>query len=105
MVDAYPRLRSGRRGLALGSGLLLLCGLIAGPANPRRADSQTQKADPKAEVKAEPKQPPASKVKDVLVGGGVEQVNFINEQLDKKWQENKIKPAPRTADYAFIRRA
>ena len=38
------------------------------------------------------------------LGGVGEQVNFINEQLDKKWKENKIHPAPRASDYAFIRR-
>src|SRR5262249_20560680 len=33
------------------------------------------------------------------------QIAFINEQIEKKWDDNKITNAPRCSDYEFIRRA
>lgn len=91
------------RALILGTGLLLVGGLLAGPTTLQRGDAQTKKAEQK-ETKAEPKKP-EQKSNDVVVGGGVEQVAFINDQLDKKWKENKVTPSDRCSDYEFVRRA
>jgi len=37
--------------------------------------------------------------------GGLDQVAFINEQIEKMWEKNKIEAADRCDDYTFIRRA
>jgi len=36
---------------------------------------------------------------------GLEQVAYINEAIQKAWEENKIKPSDRCSDFEFIRRA
>ncbi len=87
-------------------GLLLVATLLAGmmvaqlPLAPAQTNGPEKKAD---------KAPPAAKqpkVVDILAGtGGLEQVAFINQMLEKSWQENKIVPAERCTDYEFIRRA
>jgi hypothetical protein len=45
-------------------------------------------------------------ISDIIVApGGLEQIGYINEELEKKWKENKLEPSPRCSDYEFIRRA
>ncbi len=75
-------------------------------AQTKKDDKKGEKAppavkEPKKEAKKEPK------IVDIMVGtgGGHEQVAFINQMLEKSWQENKIVPADRCTDYEFIRRA
>jgi hypothetical protein len=93
-----------RRALFLGTTLVLLGGLLAGPVS-RRVDGQTKKADPKTEAKDTKTQPePKALGSDVIIGGGVEQIAYINQQLEAKWKENKLQPAERCSDYEFIRR-
>src|SRR5438067_5046684 len=78
------------RSLCLGAGLVAALGILAGPVGVSRSDAQAKKAEQKG---------------DVIVGGGVEQVAFINEQIEAKWKENKRTPSDRCSDYEFIRRA
>ena len=52
------------RSLCLGAGLVAVLGILAGPVGLPRSDAQAKKAEQKG---------------DVVVGGGVEQVAFINE--------------------------
>lgn len=55
------------------------------------------------------KKPPVPKtvVEDIMVPdvGGLEQVTFINSEIERMWKENEITPAERCSDYEFIRRA
>jgi hypothetical protein len=88
---------STRRALVLGLTLFVLCGWLAAALH---APAQT-KSDPAGD----PKKTQPDKGTDVIAGGGVEQIAYINEQLDKKWKDNKIEPAKRCTDYEFIRRA
>jgi hypothetical protein len=46
-------------------------------------------------------------IQDTMVPGigGLEQVSYINDHLEKGWKANNLKPAERCDDYAFIRRA
>ena len=79
------------------------------------ADAQAKKDDPNADKadKAEKKDAPEPEVKteanfkDKLVDqfGGVEQVAYINELIEKAWKDNKIQPSKRCTDHEFIRRA
>jgi hypothetical protein len=106
---AQVSLRRPHRGWALfvGAACMVLCGLLAGGMSPRPALAQTKKAtDPKGDPKkAEPKGQPDPKITDVLVSaGGVNEIEFINDQIAKKWKENKITPAKRSTDYEFLRR-
>src|SRR5262245_44677841 len=98
MVHASHRRVWTRRALILTAGLAALAVVFAGPTQLHRLDGQTKKFE-KVE-KAEQKEKG-----DVVVGGGVEQVAFINEQIDQKWKENKVTPSDRCSDYEFIRRA
>jgi hypothetical protein len=90
--------RASRRGrlLAWSAGLLAVCGVLAG-----RGPSSLAKDPPKAApAKAAPK------VIDIFTGpSGFEQISAINQEIEKKWQENKITPSARCTDYEFIRRA
>jgi hypothetical protein len=46
-------------------------------------------------------------IQDVMVPGvgGLEQVAFINAEIEKGWTANKLEPSDRCDDYTFIRRA
>jgi hypothetical protein len=97
--------QASRRALVLGTSLVVLAGLLASPLHSRRVDGQTKKADPKTEAKDAKAQPePKSSGNDVIIGGGVEQIAFINQQLEAKWKENKLQPSDRCSDYEFVRR-
>jgi hypothetical protein len=111
MVDAFPRRELAKSTLVL---LVLLAPGAIAVALPwgLQAAAQVKNTPPakKSPVAGgvetgQQKDTPASKIQDVIVGGGVEQIAFINEQIEKKWAENKLKPAPRASDYTFIRRA
>jgi hypothetical protein len=101
--------------LFLGVGLLALGVLITGPGNPAvaqkpgtKAPVQKSKSSGETELpglkggKGEPKV-----FNDIMVPtyGGVDQVAYINAEIEKGWKENKIDPADRCSDYEFIRRA
>src|SRR5436190_15563182 len=73
MVHASHRRLWTRRALTLTAGLAALAVVFAGPTQLLRLEGQTKKAE-KAEQKEKG---------DVVVGGGVEQVAFINEQIDQ----------------------
>jgi hypothetical protein len=119
MANAALRLTGKGRALLLGTGFLVLCGLLAGPLASHRAAAQQKKDDnPFTDKKGDPKKTDPkkddgkkdvpdtpSKAYDILVGGGAEQVNFINEQIEAKWKDNKIEPSARCTDYEFVRRA
>jgi hypothetical protein len=86
-----------RRTLLFSAGLFLVSGLIAG-----NLPGQTK-------GKKEPKEKEIKFIQDILVGpadrGGQDQVGYINEAIQKGWEDNKIKPSDRCTDYEFIRRA
>ena len=110
MVQAsLPRPTRGRA-LVVATSLLVLLGMTAGPLNSNRVEAQAKKGDAK-DAKSDPKAPGDLKTgvvagsNDVIVGGGVEQIAYINQQLADKWQANKLRPADRCTDYEFIRRA
>jgi hypothetical protein len=88
--------------LIMATGVVVLCGLLAGPLAPYRAAAQVKKDTKKTES---PGTTDSTKPFDIAVGGGQEQISFINAQLAEKWKDNKIKPADRASDYEFIRRA
>lgn len=95
-----------RRTFPLGLGACAMWGLVLAFAP--EAPAQAKKDDAKADAKeAEPEINTAAKFKDVMVGnaGGIEQVAYINELIEKGWKENKVAPSPRCTDYEFIRRA
>src|ERR1700677_5049411 len=85
-----------RRALLLGISWLILDGL-AGPLAISRVAGQT-----KGDAKSQPE--PKALGNDVVIGGGLEQIAFINQQLETKWKENKLQHADRCSDYEFIRR-
>jgi hypothetical protein len=89
------------RALILGAGLLILGGFLVGPFNAHRAAGQA-KTDKTEPAKTQPD--PKVTAGDTVIGGGVEQIAYINQQLDTKWKDNKLKPADRCTDYEFIRR-
>src|SRR5438309_3258477 len=94
MVHASPPRSLKGRALFLGTSLLVLCGVLADPFSLHRVNAQTK-------TQPEPKQIGS----DVIIGGGVEQIAYINQQLEERWKENKITPSVRCSDYEFIRRA
>lgn len=93
MLNAFSRLVSHRRTLMAITGVAAL--LVMGLAIRPTAQGQTGK-DKKTLV-----------VPDVMVPnvGGLEQVAFINDQIEKMWQKNKLEHSERCDDYTFIRRA
>jgi hypothetical protein len=50
---------------------------------------------------------PKETITDILAlsSGAEQEVRFINQEIEKKWQENKVEPSERCSDYDFIRRA
>jgi hypothetical protein len=92
----------------VGVALLAVGGLLAVFEQHAPAQTAGKKAEgKKAEGKADPKKKAEVKFIDRLVPtvGGLEQITAINEEIRKKWEENKLTPAPRCTDYEFIRRA
>src|SRR5262245_7231021 len=75
--------------------------------DPKANTKSDAKSDVKGDAKDEPKDAPPARVVDIMVNthGGVEQVAYINERLDKLWRENKLTSSERCSDYEFIRRA
>ena len=95
-----------RRTLPIGLGACAMWALVL--AFTPEAPAQAKKDDAKAETKeTEPEINTDPKFRDVMVGnaGGIEQVAYINELIEKGWKENKVAPSPRCTDYEFIRRA
>jgi hypothetical protein len=92
--------RGWRRTLTLTAGLLMVSGLIVSNL-PGQTGKKTATKKPAPE-----KELPKAIVADKMVTeSGVEQVAYINEAIQKAWDENKIKPSDRCSDYEFIRRA
>ena len=101
-----------RRMLPMGLGAGAILGLAFAfapdaPAQAKKDDPKADKADKGAKKVAEPEINTEAKFKDVMVGnvGGIEQVTYINEQIEKAWKENKVAPSARCSDHEFIRRA
>jgi hypothetical protein len=92
--------QASRRALFLGTSLALLAGLLSGPAS-HRTEAQT-KTEPTKDAKPQPE--PKALGSDVIIGGGIEQIAYINQQLEAKWKENKLQQADRCTDYEFVRR-
>ena len=100
-----------RRGLTL-AGLLLTAAALSSLAGSAQTPQDKAKPGPIGTAKdtkaKEPQVKPEPKiVKDQLVENfsGVDQVSFINQEIEKAWKDNKIRPAERCSDYEFIRRA
>jgi len=104
-----------RRGLTLAGLLLTVAALssLVGSAQTTKDKGKdtigkgkdTKGKDPKVkdpQVKNEPKA-----FNDQLIENfaGIDQVLFINQEIEKAWKDNKIRPADRCSDYEFIRRA
>ena len=91
---------------AAGLGAAAMWGLVFAfaPEPPAQAKKDDAKADKK---EAEPEIKTDAKFKDIMVSnaGGVEQVAYINELIEKGWKDNKVAPSQRCTDYEFIRRA
>jgi hypothetical protein len=89
----------------LWAGAAVMVGLVfaLAPEAPGQAKDEPAAAEPKE--RPEPKT--AAKFVDQLDPkyGGVEQVAFINEQIENGWKENKVQPSDRCTDFEFIRRA
>ncbi|MCS7045548.1 MAG: DUF1549 and DUF1553 domain-containing protein [Gemmataceae bacterium] len=94
--------------LSLGAAAMLLLVVVGTPNAEGQAKDEAPKAD-KKETKElpDPELKFDAKVRDILAPGvgGVEQVAYINELIEKGWRENKIQPSARCTDYEFIRRA
>jgi hypothetical protein len=94
-----------RRRLLGGVALLLLGGLAGGLVSLAAAQNTKKAPPPKATKPAKPA-PDPKVVSDIVVApSGIEQVTYINQEIEKKWQENKLEPSARCADHEFIRRA
>jgi hypothetical protein len=85
-----------RRTLILTAGLLMLSGLIVGnlPGQTKGKKPAVEKKEPKVVV-----------TDRMVTESGVEQVKYVNKEIEKVWDENKIKPSDRCGDFEFIRRA
>jgi len=89
--------RWGRR-LLQGAGLLVLSGILGGLVSLATAQDTKKPAKTVA--------PGQKVISDIVVAvSGIDQVSYINEEIEKKWKENKIGPSDRCSDYEFIRRA
>src|SRR5262245_3448697 len=100
-----------RRVLPLALGACAMFALVLAfapeaPAQAKKDDPKADKAD-KADAKPESEVNTDPKFRDVMVGnvGGIEQVKFIDDQIEKAWKDNKVAPSNRCSDYEFIRRA
>jgi hypothetical protein len=98
--------------LVRGSALLVIAGFLLSMGYINQA--QAEKKKPAAKKKKETKKPVEKSEKknevktvvDVLAkSDGAVQVAYINQEIRKKWKENKITPSARCTDYEFIRRA
>ena len=98
MMSAFSRFCLRRRNLIAVAGVasLLILGLATRPAAQGQTDKDKTGKDKKTLV-----------VPDVMVPnvGGLEQVAYINNHIEKMWQKNKLEPSERCDDYTFIRRA
>ncbi len=104
------RIQKGARALYLGLTGLALFGLsvwFAEDSSAQVKKTLPPKGTTAPPIGALPKANPGAKTKDLWASthGGIEQVNYINELVEKQWSENKIRPAERCSDYDFIRRA
>jgi hypothetical protein len=94
-----------RRGLAAwtaGAMALVGCALLLAPFSPaqgKKKEAKKAELDPVTLEKAIAARP-GDKVSSFR-----EQVDFINQQIEKGWLDNKVLPSPRCNDYDFIRRA
>ncbi len=100
---------------------MLLAGGIATLSlwSPQTLGAQEKKDEPPAkDVKQDPAKDdkpgkddkPAKEIKffspiNPVHPSGLEQINAINEVLEKGWRENKLRPSEPCTDYEFIRRA
>jgi hypothetical protein len=102
MATILPRDAHCRAVLSFMAGLLVVGGL----ALLLRPTASAQTKDKGKKDRPAPEKP-VNLINDVLVPGtsGVDQVPFINQELEKLWKANKVEPAPRCTDYEFIRRA
>src|SRR5439155_24034159 len=98
--------------LPMAFGAAAMLGLVfafapEGPTQAKKDSAKTDKANKVAKKVPEPEINTEAKFKDVMVGnvGGIEQVTYINEQIEKAWKENKVAPSARCTDHEFIRRA
>lgn len=88
------------RMLSLAALLLAVNALLGGFASTAPAQTAGKKTDPGKTDKTK-----TGIVTDIVIGGGTDQVSYINDALEKEWAKNKITPSDRCSDYEFIRRA
>ncbi|MBI3407402.1 MAG: DUF1549 domain-containing protein [Planctomycetes bacterium] len=90
--------------MPLGCSAIVLLGLAFafGPSAPAQDKNQDKKTESKDETPSA-----GTKVIDIMVAkaGGLKQVEFINDMLEKGWKANKLTPSMRCDDYEFVRRA
>jgi Protein of unknown function (DUF1549)/Protein of unknown function (DUF1553) len=101
---ATASLRGSRwaRRLLQGAALLVVSGVVGGLVSLASA----QNAKKPAPSTAKPVTGDQKVISDIVVSlSGIDQIAYINEAIEKKWQENKIEPSERCSDYEFIRRA
>jgi hypothetical protein len=96
-----PSHATGRRTFSLLIGLLALTALVVLMTAQSPAQVSTKETPPKGTPKEETYKhviaSPDTTVKDM--------VKMINDKIEAKWKENKIKPARYADDYEYIRRA
>src|SRR5262245_24989090 len=87
------------------AGLVVVLGLVV--AFTSTAPAQTKKKDPPKTTsgKTDPVVKSKGRVDALVNSQGAEQVAYIDELIEKMWQENKVDPSDRCSDYEFIRRA
>jgi hypothetical protein len=96
---------------AAGAVALVSCALWLAPSSPAQGKKKEAKDAKEAKAKKADALDQAVLEKAVAnrpidkAGSYREQVNFINEQIEKGWLDNKVLPSPRCNDYEFIRRA
>jgi hypothetical protein len=106
MAHASVRGPQSGRLLALASGFLAVCGLLAVLDRPSLA-REPSKTEPAKTDKTEPaKTEPARVPAGVPAGSDMaEMIQVINEKIEAGWKDNNLTPSVRCTDYDFIRRA
>jgi hypothetical protein len=102
MIDHSMRRRHLACILSLSTMLVAVVGLAIFHFTGVQADAQTAKADSKQDLKSITQGKGKLNAQEA---NNIDHVHFINAQIEKKWNDNKIEPAKRCTDYEFIRRA
>ena len=72
---------------------------------PRRTDSESRNQDGSIARSDTPALPPVPSLPQKLIGSTDQEiVSFINEQLERSWEDHAVTPAPRASDSEWVRR-